>query len=252
MQKQTLLSLLAIFSCASVCAQEPDYRLGKVSLGRAPHGALRQGPRRRCSHPLRGQFLNYQFTSTITLVQEYRAVGCEDVTTVEIRLAGKWANGSRGGTPLFFRAGCRLFPRQDDHDARAFGVLRVDADFAAQVADDQAAEVKSQSVALAERVEFGEPLECLVVFLGRDSAAGVRHGDIHALVAFAAAFEADMAFPGEFICVAEQCREQDAEVFLARYHGDRFGGNAVGVGHAGLRAADLHGAQLRAATARRG
>ena len=60
---------------------------------RVPHGALRQGPRRRCSHPLRGQFLNYQFTSTITLVQEYRAVGCEDVTTVEIRLS---ANGKRG------------------------------------------------------------------------------------------------------------------------------------------------------------
>lgn len=32
MQKQTHLSLLAIFSCASVGAQEPDYRLGKVSL----------------------------------------------------------------------------------------------------------------------------------------------------------------------------------------------------------------------------
>ena len=137
---------------------------------RAPHGALRQGPRRRCSHPLRGQFLNYQFTSTITLVQEYRAVGCEDVTTVEIRLP---ANGKRGPAvgPRCFSGRCRLFPRQDDHDARAFGVLRVDADFAAQVADDQAAEVKSQSVALAERVEFGEPLECLVVFLGRDSAA---------------------------------------------------------------------------------
>lgn len=73
MQKLTLLSLLAIFSCASVCAQEPDYRFGKVSLDELRMERYDKDPDADAVILYEDNFLNYQFTSTITLVQEYRA-----------------------------------------------------------------------------------------------------------------------------------------------------------------------------------
>ena len=62
-----------------------------------------------------------------------------------------------------------------------------------------------------------------------------------------AAFEANLSLPGEFVRVAEQCRDEDGEVFFARDCRDRLYGNPVDIGHAGFGEADLHHPQLRAA-----
>lgn len=73
MQKLTLLSLLAIISCASVCAQDPDYRFGKVSLDELRMESYEKDPDADAVILYEDNYLSYQFTSTVSLVQEYRA-----------------------------------------------------------------------------------------------------------------------------------------------------------------------------------
>ena len=73
MQKLTLLSLLAIFSCVPLCAQEPDCRFGKVSPEELRMERYDKDPDADAVFLYEDNFLSYQFTSTISLVQEYRA-----------------------------------------------------------------------------------------------------------------------------------------------------------------------------------
>ena len=72
MQKLTLLSLLAIISCASVCAQEHDYRFGKVSLDELRMESYEKDPDADAVILYEDNYLSYQFTTTVSLVQEYR------------------------------------------------------------------------------------------------------------------------------------------------------------------------------------
>ena len=69
MQKLTLLSLLAIISCASVCAQEHDYRFGKVSLDELRMESYEKDPDADAVILYEDNYLSYQFTTTVSLVQ---------------------------------------------------------------------------------------------------------------------------------------------------------------------------------------
>ena len=122
-------------------------------------------------------------------------------------------HGRAAGVGQRMQAG--LPARQDGDDARPARVSGVDVYLPVQVGDDQAAEVEPEAVALAEGVEFGETLEDIAVLLGRDAAARVGDGDEDAVVAQTVAFEADRAFLREFIGVAEQCRDEYRQVFVA-------------------------------------
>ena len=116
-----------------------------------------------------------------------------------------------------------------------------------QVGDDQAAEVEPEAVALAEGVEFGETLEDIAVLLGRDAAARVGDGDEDAVVAQTVAFEADRAFLREFIGVAEQCRDEYRQVFVAGVERNLRDRDRAFVNDARLGVPHLHDPQLRLA-----
>ena len=137
--------------------------------------------------------------------------------------------------------------RQDGDDARPARVSGVDVYLPVQVGDDQAAEVEPEAVALAEGVEFGETLEDIAVLLGRDAAARVGDGDEDAVVAQTVAFEADRAFLREFIGVAEQCRDEYRQVFVAGVERNLRDRDRAFVNDARLRVPHLHDPQLRLA-----